>query len=375
MQSRIKQLEKMERIELESDEAGVGFRFPQPERSGHSVLSLQGIGKNYGANQVLHDLDFEIERGDRIAIVGVNGAGKSTFSRIVAGVEEPTAGACKQGHKVTSAYFSQNHAEELNPERTVLESLEEVATAKAAGNLRTLLGAFLFRGDDVFKRVGVSSGGERSRVALARMLVAPANFLILDEPTNHLDMQSQEVLQRALAAYTGTYVIVSHNRAFLDPIVTKVLEFIPGRPLRVFLGNVSYYLQKKAAEEGFGKTTATASDSSDAGRKPGGGIRKEQRRLEARERQEKAHKLKPLKSKLAELEAGIQALEEEKALLTGKLIDPEFFKQAEAAREATQRFHRIEEELQKALSHWSELSDKIEKLEAGSPKPGNHASG
>jgi ATP-binding cassette subfamily F protein 3 len=304
----------------------------------------------------------------------VNGAGKSTFSRIVAGVEEPTAGARKQGHKVTAAYFSQNHAEELNPERTVLESLEEVATARAAGNLRTLLGAFLFRGDDVFKRVGVLSGGERSRVALARMLVAPANFLILDEPTNHLDMQSQEVLQRALAAYTGTYVIVSHNRAFLDPIVTKVLEFIPGRPQRLFLGNVSYYLEKKAAEEGFGKVGATASASSDAGRKTGGGIRKEQRRLEARERQEKARQLKPLKSKLAELEAGIHALEEEKAMLTEKLIDPGFFKQAEAAREATQRFHRIEDELQKALSHWSELSDKIEKLEAGSPKPGDHAS-
>ena len=367
VQSRIKQLDKMERIELESDEAGVEFRFPQPDRSGHTVLSLKGIGKTYGENRVLRDLDYEIERGDRIAILGVNGAGKSTFSRIVAGVEEPTAGLRKPGHKVVSAYFSQNHADELNPGRTVLETIEEAATAKAAaGNLRTLLGAFLFRGDDVFKQVGVLSGGERSRLALARMLVEPANFLILDEPTNHLDMQSQGVLQRALADYTGTYVIVSHNRAFLDPIVTKVLEFIPRRPMRVYHGNVSDYLEKKAAEADAAKAASGGSSGAESGAagKAGGGARKEQRRLEARQRQERAGKLKPLKSKLADLEAGIEALEKEKAGLTAKLVDPEFFKKGEEAKGATVRFHQLENELENAFTNWSELSAKIEKLEA-----------
>ncbi|MCB1232932.1 MAG: ABC-F family ATP-binding cassette domain-containing protein, partial [Verrucomicrobiae bacterium] len=178
VQSRIKQLDKMERIELETDESGVAFRFPQPERSGQSVIKLEGIGKTYGSNQVLRNLDYEIERGERIAIVGVNGAGKSTFSRILAGTEEATTGERTVGHKVQVAYFSQNHADELDPKRTVLETIEKGASKAAASmNLRTLLGAFLFRGDDVFKSVGVLSGGERSRLALARMLLQPANFL------------------------------------------------------------------------------------------------------------------------------------------------------------------------------------------------------
>ena len=365
VQSRIKQLDKMERIELETDDSGVEFRFPQPERSGHTVLSLEKIEKTYGENRVLQDLEFEFERGDRIAILGVNGAGKSTFSRIIAGVEEPTAGIRKLGHKVIPAYFSQNHADDLNPSRTVLESLEEVATAKAAaGNLRTLLGAFLFRGDDVFKQVGVLSGGERSRLALARMLVEPANFLILDEPTNHLDIQSQEVLQRALSDYTGTYVIVSHNRAFLDPVVTKVLEFIPNQPMRVYHGNVSDYLEKKAAEAEARKAAA-GGDSSLSANQSGGKTRKDQRRREAQQRQEMARKLKPLKTKLAKLEAGIEALETEKAQLTAQLVDPEFFKKGEAAKEATVRFHQLETEIENAFSNWSELSGEIEKVEAG----------
>ncbi|NNE94120.1 MAG: ABC-F family ATP-binding cassette domain-containing protein, partial [Verrucomicrobiales bacterium] len=333
VQSRIKQLEKMERIELESDDVSIGFEFPQPERSGHTVLTLENVNKFYGDLHVLKDLDFEIERGDRIAIVGVNGAGKSTFSRIIAKTEEPTDGTVKAGHKVGISYFSQNHAEELASDRTVLETLEGNVTEAAAGNLRTLLGAFLFRGDDVFKQVGVLSGGERSRLALAKMLLQPANFLILDEPTNHLDMQSQEVLQKALSDYTGTYVIVSHNRSFLDPIVTKVLEFIPGRPPRLFHGNMTWYLEKKAEERAAAEAAVIPASTKKSGPKSSTGgdsstNRKEQRRIEAEARQEKAKKLKPLRSKLEETESSIGKLEAEKAELTGKLVDPEFFKTA-----------------------------------------------
>jgi len=225
VQSRIKQLEKIALIEIEQEAGGISFEFPQPERAGETVLKMEGIHKHYGDLHVLRDLNLEIQRGDRIAIVGVNGAGKSTFSRLISSAEEPTDGTMEIGHKVTAAYFSQTHADELDPTRTVLETLEGAVRDEAAGNLRTLLGAFLFRGDDVFKLVSVLSGGERGRLALAKMLLQPANFLILDEPTNHLDLQSQEVLQNALTKYEGTFVIVSHNRSFLDPVVTKVLEF------------------------------------------------------------------------------------------------------------------------------------------------------
>jgi ATP-binding cassette subfamily F protein 3 len=362
VQSRIKQLDKMERIELEQDAATVDFRFPQPERSGQTVLKLEGTCKHYGDNKVIDQFDFEIERGDKIAIVGVNGAGKSTFSRLVAGDEEPTFGERIVGHKVGIAYFSQTHADELDPTRTVLETMEASITREAATNLRTLLGAFLFRGDDVFKKVSVLSGGERGRLALARMLLQPANFLILDEPTNHLDLHSQEVLQKALIDYTGAYVIVSHNRSFLDPIVTKVLEFIPGEPPKLYYGNVSDYIEKKQADLEAAQPKAGGFASTGSSKTGGGANRKEQRRLEAKAREAKAAKLKPLEKEFESVEEKIGSIEQEKSELTNKLVDPEFFKKGEEAAEATKRFAEVESQLEGLYSKWNELSDKIEEL-------------
>lgn len=362
VQSRIKQLEKVERIELEQDAATVDFRFPQPERSGQTVLKLEGACKHYGDNKVIDQLDFTIERGDKIAIVGVNGAGKSTFSRLISGDEEPTSGEITVGHKVGIAYFSQTHADELDPNKTVLETMEGSVTTEAAGNLRTLLGAFLFRGDDVFKSVSVLSGGERGRLALARMLLQPANFLILDEPTNHLDLHSQEVLQKALVDYTGAYAIVSHNRSFLDPIVTKVLEFIPGEAPRLYYGNVSDYIEKKQADLEAARPKSTAAGNNTGKSAGGGANRKEQRRLEAKAREEKAAKLKPLEIEFETVEEKIGSIEQEKADLTAKLVDPEFFKRGEEAAEATKRFAEVESELEGLYSKWSELSDAIEEL-------------
>jgi len=362
VQSRIKQLDKMERIELEQDAATVDFRFPQPERSGQTVLKLESTCKHYGDNKVIDQFDFEIERGDKIAIVGVNGAGKSTFSRLVAGDEEPTFGERIVGHKVGIAYFSQTHADELDPTRTVLETMEVSVTREAATNLRTLLGAFLFRGDDVFKKVSVLSGGERGRLALARMLLQPANFLILDEPTNHLDLHSQEVLQKALIDYTGAYVIVSHNRSFLDPIVTKVLEFIPGEPPKLYYGNVSDYIEKKQADLEAAKPKAGGFASTGSSKTGGGANRKEQRRLEAKAREAKAAKLKPLEEEFESVEEKIGSIEQEKSELTNKLVDPEFFKKGEEAAEATKRFAEVESQLEGLYSKWNELSDKIEEL-------------
>lgn len=362
VQSRIKQLDKMERIELEQDAATVDFRFPQPERSGRTVLKLESACKHYGDNKVIDQFDFEIERGDKIAILGVNGAGKSTFSRLVAGDEEPTFGERIVGHKVGIAYFSQTHADELDPTRTVLETMEVSVTREAATNLRTLLGAFLFRGDDVFKKVSVLSGGERGRLALARMLLQPANFLILDEPTNHLDLHSQEVLQKALIDYTGAYVIVSHNRSFLDPIVTKVLEFIPGEPPKLYYGNVSDYIEKKQADLEAAKPKAGGFASTGSSKTGGGANRKEQRRLEAKAREAKAAKLKPLEEEFESVEEKIGSIEQEKSELTNKLVDPEFFKKGEEAAEATKRFAEVESQLEGLYSKWNELSDKIEEL-------------
>ncbi len=362
VQSRIKQLDKMERIELEQDAATVDFRFPQPERSGRTVLKLESTCKHYGDNKVIDQFDFEIERGDKIAIVGVNGAGKSTFSRLVAGDEEPTFGERIVGHKVGIAYFSQTHADELDPTRTVLETMEGSVTREAATNLRTLLGAFLFRGDDVFKKVSVLSGGERGRLALARMLLQPANFLILDEPTNHLDLHSQEVLQKALIDYTGAYVIVSHNRSFLDPIVTKVLEFIPGEQPKLYYGNVSDYIEKKQADLEAAKPKAGSFASTGSSKTGGGANRKEQRRLEAKAREAKATKLKPLEGEFESVEEKIDSIEQEKSELTNKLVDPEFFKKGKEAAEATKRFAEVESQLEGLYSKWNELSDKIEGL-------------
>ena len=378
VQSRIKQLEKVERIELETDAATMDFRFPQPERSGQTVLKVEKVCRHYGDKKVINNFDFAIERGDKIAIVGVNGAGKSTFSRLIAKIEEPTSGTLTEGHKVGIAYFSQTHADELDPTKTVLQTMESSGTKAVSVNLRSILGAFLFRGDDVFKSVSVLSGGERGRLALAKMLLQPANFLILDEPTNHLDLQSQEVLQRALGDYTGAFAIVSHNRSFLDPIVTKVLEFIPNEPPKVYYGNVSDYLEKKRADMDAaavkaappkvalsGKSGSKSSKASSvAVEVDSGANRKEQRRLEAKAREERASRLRPLKTEFATLETEIAKLETEKEQLNAKLADPGFFSRGDESAAAMKRFSEVESVLEVRYSKWGELSEKIEGLES-----------
>ena len=249
VQSRIKQMEKLDLIEIEDEEQEIHFHFPQPQPSGRVVMELKNLQKSYGTHKVFAGLNYIIERGDRIAVVGVNGAGKSTFSRIVAGVEPFNGGERVPGYNTIVSYFAQHQAEELDMSKEVLQIVDEVATGEVRTKLRTILGSFLFRGDDVFKKVKVLSGGEKSRLALSKMLLLPSNFLIMDEPTNHLDMRSKKVLQEALAEFNGTYLIVSHDRAFLDPIVNKVLEFSHGG-IRTFLGNVSDYLSEKEGRGG-----------------------------------------------------------------------------------------------------------------------------
>ena len=247
VQSRIKELEKIERIEIPEEEPAIHFKFPQPPPSGRMVVEAEQLTKNYGAKQVLNGVHFSIERGDRVALVGVNGAGKSTLIRLLTGVDAPTAGTVRLGHNVVSEYFAQEQYKVLDGDARMLDDISRAAVKVPESELRSLLGCFLFSGDDVFKQLGVLSGGERNRYALARILVSPSNFLLLDEPTNHLDMRAKDVLLDALAAFSGTVIFVSHDRYFIDRLATRVLEVENGT-VTSYEGNYEDYLRRKEAQ-------------------------------------------------------------------------------------------------------------------------------
>ena len=251
VQSRMKDLEKMEIIKLPPQEKKIFFRFPPPPPGSAKVIELQNVSKSYGEVQVFKGLDFHIEKGDRLAVVGVNGAGKSTLARILAGVEPFQEGERALGINTVLAYFAQQQADELDPNKTVLEEVEQASADanREESNPRAVLGALLFRKDDVFKKTTVLSGGERNRLALAKMLMKEANTIILDEPTNHLDIKSKEILQDAIREFDGTVILVSHDRDFLDPIVNKVLE-VSKTGTRMLTCNVSEYLERLKEEQG-----------------------------------------------------------------------------------------------------------------------------
>jgi|TARA_B110000495_G_C23024899_1_gene608825 ATP-binding cassette subfamily F protein 3 len=245
VQSRIKELAKMEIVQLPPQEKKMFFRFPPPPPASAKVIELKNMSKSYGDLEVFTGLDFHIEKGDRLAVVGVNGAGKSTLARILAGIEPFQEGERTLGINTVLAYFAQSQAEELDPNKTVLEEVEQASAdaGREESNPRAILGALLFRKDDVFKKTSVLSGGERNRLALAKMLMQEANAIILDEPTNHLDIKSKEILQEAVRAFNGTVILVSHDRDFLDPIVNKILE-VSKTGTRLLTCNVSEYIER-----------------------------------------------------------------------------------------------------------------------------------
>ncbi len=362
-QSRIKQLEKIELIEVEDDDAVMSFRFPPPPPGGSTVVRLDKVSKAYGPIRLLDGYDFTMEKGDRIAIVGVNGSGKSTFTRIVSGTEAPDAGQFAFGHHTQVAFFSQTHADVLNNEQTVLECVEAAAGRETRPLVRNLLGCFLFRGDDVFKKIGVLSGGERSRVALVCMLLKPANFLIMDEPTNHLDFQSQDVLQRALAEYPGSYCIVSHNRRFLDPIVNKVLEFRPGYAPRLFYGNVTQYLETIEEEE-HRAVQASAAVNGAAPVNIAPQNRKEARRARAQEREKRAKVLKPLQKALTEIEDLIALKDCRREEISTALEDPANMSDNQVLMTLTAEYQQLERESESLYTRWEDVTSQIEQAEA-----------
>ncbi|MGF1671298.1 MAG: ABC-F family ATP-binding cassette domain-containing protein, partial [Balneolaceae bacterium] len=363
VQSRIKQLEKLELVEPDEEQGEITFRFPPPERSGQIVMKLNDVYKSYDEQVVFEGIDFEVERGDKFAVVGPNGAGKSTLIRILAGIETDFSGSRVPGYNVTTTYFAQHQAEELDPENNALDELKRAASGESETRLRTILGCFLFSGDDVFKKVKVLSGGEKSRLALAKMLVTPANFLIFDEPTNHLDMQSKNILQQALQQFEGSLMIVSHDRDFLDPLVNKTLEVQPGA-LRTFPGNVSWYLSRKEEEQNNGKAEQNGNSKSAAQNQQEETIsRKEQKRIDAEKRNERYRKIRPLEKRLKSTENDIEKLENRKLEIEAMMADPAFYEDDNQVKTISIEYEQLKNRLSETYSKWEELAGRIEYLE------------
>src|SRR5579872_2506789 len=349
VQSRIKELEKIERIEIPPEEKTIHFSFPQPKPSGRVVTEFQNVSKSYGEKLVFSGVNFMIERGDRIALVGVNGAGKSTLIKLLAGREPLTTGEYRLGHNAQPDYFAQDQYKELDPEARMLDDLAGVAP-RTTTELRNLLGCFLFSEDDVFKRIGVLSGGERNRYALARMLLHPSNFLLLDEPTNHLDMRTKDVLLDALQDFNGTVVFVSHDRYFIDKLATRIFE-IGGGEVHVFPGNYEDYLWRKEGKPvdlslSMNGQPAPAEESSP---EPAAAIPPAKRLNPI--------KLQRMKDRARELEEEIAGIEAEITHLEGELGN--FVSAEETVRTSTLLDER-RSHLALLLKEWEEVSETIQ---------------
>lgn len=363
VQSRIKQLDKMEFVEPDEAQEEITFSFPPPERSGQIVMELENVHKSYGEHKVFDGIEYQVERGDKIAVVGPNGAGKSTLIRILTGHEAVSDGKRIAGYNVTTSYFAQHQAEELNPENNALDEMKLAAVNENETRLRTILGCFLFRGDDVFKKVKVLSGGEKSRLALAKMLITPANFLIFDEPTNHLDMQSKGILQQALQQFEGSLMIVSHDRDFLDPVVSKTLEVQPGR-LRTYEGNVTWYLSQKDQEQSNGQLSAQKEARTASAAHGEQLSRKEKKRIEAQKRNERYQKIRPVQKQLKSLEKEIETLEKRKAEIESVMADTAFYDDDEKVKTVSMEYDQLKSSLAESFTKWEELAGRIEYLEA-----------
>jgi ATP-binding cassette, subfamily F, member 3 len=346
VQSRIKELEKIERIEIPPDEQTIHFTFPQPKPSGRIVAEFKNVSKSYGAKHVFSGANFVIERGDRIALVGVNGAGKSTMIKLLAGTEPLTSGSYTLGHNAMPDYFAQDQYKELDPERRMLDDLGDAAPRSTNTELRTLLGCFLFSDDDVFKKIGVLSGGERNRYALARMLLAPSNFLLLDEPTNHLDMRAKDVLLESLSKYSGTVVFVSHDRYFIDNLAARIFEIEEGH-VHVYPGNYEDYLWRKAGgPEQIQAATAVAI----AEPEPAAVVADSKKRVNPM-------KLQKLKTRLREVEQEVASLESEIAQHDAALAD---FKSMEETMRISELVAERRKQLEARVAEWESVSAELE---------------
>src|SRR5438034_199059 len=355
----------MERIELPEEEKTIHFSFPQPKPSGRIVAEVAGVAKSYGPKQVFSGVNFIIEKGDRIALVGVNGAGKSTLIKLLAGTEPLSAGEFRLGHNVQSDYFAQDQYKELDQEARILDDLGRVSPSSRETELRSLLGCFLFSGDDVFKRIGVLSGGERNRYALLRMLLHPANFLLLDEPTNHLDMRAKDVLLEALSTYTGTVVFVSHDRYFIDKLATRVFE-VGGGEVEVYPGNYEDFLWRKqgGAEKLQEQVSASTHTSQSGNGHVGAGAttRLAAEQAASSNGDKPTKRLNPIKRK--QMQDRAQELEEEISGLETSIAQCEAslqnFVSADETTRLTYELDQNRTELQQHVTEWEQIGQELE---------------
>lgn len=357
VQSRIKQLEKIDKIELVETESKIHFKFFDSPPSGVIPIKLKGISKSYGNLNVLNNIDLEIPRGEKIALVGPNGAGKTTLSKIISQRLKPTSGNVEFGHNTFLSFYAQDVVDNLNLENDIITELYENDSESTISQLRTLLGAFLFNGDEVFKKIKVLSGGEKSRVGLVKVLLTKANTIILDEPTNHLDFESKKILQNALIQFSGTLVLVSHDVDFLKPIVTKVIE-VRNHKLKMYYGGIDYYLMKKeednsinskATSENLGKTNIT---------------RKNQKRIEAERRQKYHDATKDIKEKIIFCETEIEKFESLKTNLENDLMKEEIYTNLELAKQNKIEYDKVKNDLEILYTNWTHLNDELEKISA-----------
>ncbi len=356
VQSRIKQLNKLEEIELPEFEGKINLRFPEPPRSGAIPVDIVTLTKKYDDNLVFDKFNFRVERGDKIAFVGPNGAGKTTLAKIIANKINFNSGDVVIGHNTVTSYYAQEVTEDLDLDVDVLESVMQSSIESTPQQIRTILGSFLFNNDDVFKKVKVLSGGEKSRVALAKILLTKANLIVLDEPTNHLDFNSKLALQDALVNFSGSLVIVSHDVDFLKPIVNKVLEI---RKLKatLFSGGIDYYLTKREAiidREDSANTPKNVTTTVN---------RKEQKRIDALNRKRKHEVTKSLKNEVTKLEKEIENLEQLIEDLEIALGDEKIYSNPQLSAEKNKEYENAKNELEKTYSNWTEKSEELENLE------------
>ncbi len=364
-QTLIKKLDRIEEIEVDDLEtAKINFRFPPAPRSGKIVVKTDALHKHYDTLHVLNSIDLEVERGEKIAFVGKNGEGKTTLSKIIAGKINSTGGDCELGHNVSIGYYEQHQAETLDPKKTVFETIDDAATGEIRLKVRNLLGSFLFSGEDADKKVSVLSGGEKSRLAIAKLLLDPVNLLILDEPTNHLDIRSKEILQQAIHNFEGSVIIVSHDRAFLKGLTDKVYEF-RNRKIKAYFGDIDDFLEKRKLDslddldlkkdDALKKSYSEIDNSAIA--------EKQVIKRSAQEQREHEKSIKRLKNKINKIEKEIDALETRKAEIEGLMNDPDFYNSNPNAEKLMTEHVSLKQQIKTTEETWEELAFEMEELE------------